>query len=612
MAIYIGRKKIGEIKLGNRKVNTIHKGADLIYQAPKDDTFKFTIDTTLTTGGSHSDSETKSFSITFNPQVNYNNTGNFAKIEWGDGQSSYAATPYGITPSHTYANHGVYQIKISAAQPNFRGWLSGIKLQGPKIKSIDTIFPEGSFVYNSSVQTSGLSTAQPFENLFLNARNVTYIPANLFANIEYDAPFESSFYRMFSQCGWFSGEIGAFNVLKNVLAGVDLGFLASLDRGYSGLFQETFYYYAYTATSGTIPAGLFTLKNGENTKSFNGAFQDTFRNCLYNSEDATIPAGLFDGFKSMNSTDCSKMFNNTFYSYGYMSKALTIPAKLFSPIYTRSAKTLANAFDSTFRECGYMSEVGTIPAGLFENVSIATATNVSSLFNLTFNTYAYNSKKAQIPAGLFDSIYYNLGREVTFPGTFSSYGYMSEVMTIPEGLFDVVLTMPRTAYNSMFSETFRECGYMSKVATIPASLFSKMASANGTNFRSMFYYTFADYGGRSTAMTIPEGLFSAVNTTNGDEFTNMFYGTFYTRLYHEPVELQDVFAGMPNMDWVNAYTANGDSVLAQTFSTRAGAWLTGEANTVLKHFNFTPSGRTNMFMLQENLSDYETIDINWK
>ena len=76
--------------------------------------------------------------------------------------------------------------------------------------------------------------------------------------------------------------------------------------------------------------------------------------------------------------------------------------------------------------------------------------------------------------------------------------------------------------------------------------------------------------------------------------------------------MKDVFDGMTDFSWADA--SNVATKLNEMFL----GWqniqdaTVGAASTILQHFNFTPSADTNMFRNRTNLTDYNTINANWK
>ena len=110
--------------------------------------------------------------------------------------------------------------------------------------------------------------------------------------------------------------------------------------------------------------------------------------------------------------------------------------------------------------------------------------------------------------------------------------------------------------------------------------------------------------------SIPAGLFSHISIQEGADVSNTFNRTFGNISAPESFELVDIFAGMPSFSWATA--DNASSALGYMLYTGVGSFLTGSASTILQHFPFTPTSRTYMFQNQNELSDYETINDNWK
>ena len=72
---------------------------------------------------------------------------------------------------------------------------------------------------------------------------------------------------------------------------------------------------------------------------------------------------------------------------------------------------------------------------------------------------------------------------------------------------------------------------------------------------------------------------------------------------------------MSDFSWATANNASSlfDSMFYQVYvDTVHYPHISGQASTILQHFNFTPASDTNMFQNQTSLTDYATINANWK
>lgn len=118
-----------------------------------------------------------------------------------------------------------------------------------------------------------------------------------------------------------------------------------------------------------------------------------------------------------------------------------------------------------------------------------------------------------------------------------------------------------------------------------------------------------------TLSEIPEGIFGTltVPASNADYIFREVFITVSPDGTNTTV-LKDPFYGMVDFSWATASTIN--KYIFGMFETRQ--WpgynyrLSGSASTVLQHFNFDPASRSEMFANQDQLTDYNTINTNWK
>ena len=373
----------------------------------------------------------------------------------------------------------------------------------------------------------------------------------------------------------------------------------------------------------TISDGLFLVSNTTNGTDFTSMFQQTFENCKIKNGTG-IPSALFSTIDTTNGTTFTNMFQGMF-NYPTAGYYGGIPSGLFDTIKTPNGRYFSGMFSSTFRMIS--CRTGTIPAGLFDEIVTTNGTDFSSMFSSTFyaafrqynaTSPGYGSTTAKIPAGLFDSIDITYATYVSsmFASTFEKLSLCTDSDIIPSGLFATIDTAGKTNLSSMFHSTFSFVS-LTRGLTIPSNLFSAIDLSSATNCSGMFQFTFSE----TVPDTIPQGLFGFSMNTNNITTTNMFNGTFRKTestavyiTYHGT--LTDVFDGMSSFSWATA--ANVNSCLYQMFyyggagTTTANAQLNGTANDVLQHFNFAPTNDTNMFAGQTLLTDYATINTNWK
>ena len=162
-------------------------------------------------------------------------------------------------------------------------------------------------------------------------------------------------------------------------------------------------------------------------------------------------------------------------------------------------------------------------------------------------------------------------------------------------------------FNRMFWCTYRD---RSDLENTPLTTgFFNLDTSNGDDFSGMFEECFAD-----VEVEIPTGFFSNIDTTNGTKFSNMFK-SFNERTNSTPrFQLNDVFDGMPSYNFATQANVD-DGLVTGMFAPTYGNgfnYLDGSASTVLQHFPFDPTIRTYMFNGQDRLTDYATINANWK
>lgn len=539
--LYKGNNELKNIYRGSHQISRIFKGDELIFQDLEAlYGFKFTIDTTLTSDGTHNNSDA-SFRFYGGDDTNERDR----IVYWGDGTYSDLGNNANNF-SHTYSTPGIYQIlimpKIVNGEPLYKGWLSRIRLQaenptgyngnGYKVVSIDTPYPEGSFVvyeagtwrqevidYVGAQRRHCISNG--FQNILCYLYNVQSIPLNLFDNAKVfyneGSPREGNpqmFNTAFASCGKFTN-YNVYPLAKRLIDSIDY----SKIKSFQNFFASTF-----SGVKGNIPADLFSSVQLTAPGSSYYAFQRCFSGAAYDTVDATIPTGLLPEMTITG--DCRGVFYEMFKGFGALSTSGNIPADLFSRAtlsgVTSAEQMLASAFDGAFAK----STVATIPEGLFDFLDSQPIANTKYMFGNAFSGFAPLSTVAEIPATLFAEVNTSSATagEGMFSRTFESFAVRS-THSIPAHLFDTITLGNCTNFSSLFSMTFNKAFGTAKRSTFPAGLFDNLDTSNGLNFSQTFSGTFYQCG-FVTGTEIPSGIFDSLDTSNGTNFDQMFSVTF--------------------------------------------------------------------------------------
>ena len=359
-------------------------------------------------------------------------------------------------------------------------------------------------------------------------------------------------------------------------------------------------FYKIKSIDKPFPENGFVVGFSNNDDYFKNEMSHAILYAWVNLESA--PDGLFDNAKfkehvSINfSSYAYAVFNGAF--YGCAKNTGLNVFELAKPLFEKfNNEWVANYpdqgyFASLFRYAFAYTSTPAVSAGLF-NIDTSNNRAFDNMFSYAF----YNSGVNTIPAGVFSL---NTSKGEDFAAMFQNTFDNTSLTTIPADLFPLDTTNG-TNFSSMFSSTFDN----TSLTTIPADLFP-LDTTNGTNFSSMFSSTFF----QTRLGSIPAGLFSHISIQEGADVSNIFNWTFGNISAPESFELVDIFAGMPSFSWATA--DNASSTLGYMLYTGVGSFLTGSASTILQHFPFTPTARTYMFQNQNELSDYETINDNWK
>lgn len=425
---------------------------------------------------------------------------------------------------------------------------------------------------------------------------------------------EGLFYKTFSTQG---GEYTRYTTTETPIpADLFYGIDTSNTTDFTDMFRETF-------DAGMFRAGIPDLFSHLNTSSgvkFSGMFSGTFRSAAAPS----IPDTLFSAIDTTNGTDFKEMFLSTFSNACVYSTTVTFPEHIFDFLDTSNATNMYGMFQSTFNSAFSKSTVAEIPATLFQNLVTTNVTDFRNIFASTFN-YAFASAAPSIPAGLFSKLDVSNATYVAYAFNNTFYHCFktntTKTFTIPATLFQKFCqTLPSsvTSLSSLFKSTFFDFCMRDVVVTIPATLFAGMNTSNVTNFYQTFCETFQGIN----VAEIPLGLLGGFDFTSGTNFSDTFsimFNTYtgsqmpsgQTITYH--TVFNDIFDGMVDFSWANASNANQmfRIMLAKSNASINDASV-GNASDILQHFNFIPNQRTSMFYGRTNLTDYATINDNWK
>lgn len=524
-------------------------------------------------------------------------------------------------------------------QQCFANWNTGAQ---PFAMNWDTIPAD---LFSNLDTTNGENFNSMFSSTFSNNGTSTTtgtIPAGLFDFLK--TSNGTNFSSMFSGC--FS-----YCFPNSTSATIPAGLFDSLDTSngtnFGSMFYSTFNSFAPKSTTGTIPSGLFGSLDTTSGTNFVSMFERAFYSAFPKSTTASIPSGLFDHINMTGATSAQNMFAycfNSFVDNTSRTNNFVIPSGLFSSLNTQNCTNFSGMFQDVFQSIHVNSTADVVlPEHLFD-VDTTNGVNFSNMFSWAL----YYTHCHSIPATLFSSLDTTNGN--SFQGMFNACFGQSRFSTIPATLFASLDTSNGTNLASMFSRTFE----LLPLTAIPATLFSSINTSNATSTSSMFDSCFERSGVLNTILPIPDTLFSSIDVSNVPNVSGMFQrtfgsvycktyptgifggidlspingtpknvsGIFTTTFYYDGISayargqgdwiMADVFDGMTDFSWATA--ANASSALRSMFSfSRNSADLTiGSASTILQHFNFIPDARTYMFMDRVNLTDYATINDNWK
>lgn len=542
---------------------------------------------------------------------------------------------------------GIFDFLDTSSGTNFSGMFSACFANDsagtqPFAMNWDTI-PANLFANIDTTNGTNFSSMFNFTFSFNgNSTTTGTIPAGLFDFLKTSngTNFNGMFSYTFNYC-----------FANSTSATIPSGLFDSLDTSngtnFGSMFNSTFSGMAQKSTTGTIPSGLFDSLDTTNGTSFVSMFERTFSGTFWKSTTASIPSGLFDHIDMTGATSAQNVFAYCF--GGFVDNTsrqnnFVIPSGLFSSLNTQNCTNFSGMFQYVFSNIhvGPNAEV-VLPEYLFD-VNTANGVNFTGMFSSAL----YFTHYTALPATTFASL--NTTNGNNFQEMFSVCFGGGRISTIPATLFAPLDTANGSVFTQMFYRTFESL----PLTAIPATLFSPIDTGNATNTSGMFKTCFNMSGVRNTVLTIPNTLFSSIDVSNVPNVRGMFEGTFrsvYCKTYPtgifggidlSPINgtpknvsnifastfyydgrdaiagmqgdwtMADVFDGMTDFSWATA--ANASSALGSMFSfNRNVADLTvGSASTILQHFNFTPNNDTNMFKDRVNLTDYATINDNWK
>lgn len=497
------------------------------------------------------------------------------------------------------------------------------------------------------VKTTGVyDFSNTFQNTFsraLNSSSLCTIPEGLFDFLDTSNAQTTSY--MFNATFSDTGRWGS--IPETLFSSVDMRNVVNA----TAMFLATFSGYGANNEQGVIPAGLFSSLNTPNVTTTSNMFASTFYQTFKNSKVSTLPSKMFASIDMTNVKDASSMFRRTFGLCCQYTTVGSIPADLFYGLDTSGVEKMGQMFAGTFETCFANSYLDvTVPANLFASFDTSSCTEFQSMFAGTFSSlngqgqaiipaglfdfldmsnasgslygmfqncfsaFSYVSSPV-IPAGLFSHVQIPQGVTIAsymFSGTFGSIGRLStNPLTIPADLFSTIDTSGVQQLDSMFRDTFNS---IRNRTTIPATLFATIDLSSATNVAALFSQTFQN----TNIVAAPQGIFGSlvVPQLQQDYISSIFSYTFSSNSNitdNFTADLEDVFDGMSDFSWVDS--SNAANRIGYMFSRRLSAQqplFNGSANTVLQHFNFTPDSDTNMFQNQTNLTDYNTINANWK
>lgn len=468
--------------------------------------------------------------------------------------------------------------------------------------------PEGllDFLDTSNAQT----TINMFTSTFQNTGRLGTIPEDLFSSVDMR--------NVINATSMFSGTFNGYGY-NNEQGVIPAGLFSSLNTPNvtttSSMFLNTFYQTFYNSKVSTLPSKMFASIDMTNVKDASGMFQGTFASCCHSTTVGSIPADLFYGLDTSGVEKMGYMFANTFNNcFGNSSLDVTVPANLFSPFDTSSCTEFQSMFAGTFSGFNNQGQA-VIPAGLLDFLDMSNASgSLYGMFQSCFASFSYASSPV-IPAGLFSHVQIPQGVTNTvnmFDGTFRGIGRRStNSLAIPATLFSTIDTSGVQQLNNMFSNTF---GSIRNRTTVPATLFATIDLSSATNVAALFQNTFQN----TNIVAAPQGIFGGlvIPQLQLAKISGIFVNTFSfdsNITGNLTADLEDVFDGMSSFSWIDS--SNAATIIGYMFSRRTSAQqplYNGSASTVLQHFNFTPNSDTNMFQNQTNLTDYATINANWK
>ena len=501
----------------------------------------------------------------------------------------------------------IFQVNTSAGT-NFSGMFTETFSRPNYAFPLSFTIPED--LFDSFDTSNGTDFSGMFSGCFANTGSkatTAVVPEKLFWGL--DTSNGTNFSQMFSRTFQEFGKVAKPVAIPEAL-------FSHLDTSngtdFSEMFASTFSNFGNSDNLTTsLPEDLFDLDTS-NGINFSGMFSNCFNQAYRNNSVCAVPA-LFKHLNTSNGTNFSRMFCSLFY-WGLYQGAHEFASDLFSHLNTQNGVNFNQMFSNAFCSVKFKDEP--FPATFFD-LDTSNGTNFGGMFSSCFSWT--NLKIRNLPDGLFSMDTSN-GKDFTsmFAGTFTqcSVGAFDISVVIPIPKLFAIDTSSGENFNQMFYGTFASVGYpnyyYSKLS-IPVGMFSTIDTASGTNLNQMFYNTFG-----SGIAGIPAGLFGGLTISPTATVTSMFSYTF--SIYNPPAsggditnaDLYDIFQGMSDFSWATA--ANANSVFYGMFHSRngGGTKLVGSASTVLQHFNFIPNADTDMFYNQTNLTDYATIDNNWK
>lgn len=478
----------------------------------------------------------------------------------------------------------------------------------------------------SHVDTSNAtSTRYMFKQTFAGYRNKATtggIPAGLFDTIV--TPNVTDVVGMY-YCTFYdtATNLSVYDVPSGLFDSLDISHCTDITELFYQTFNAQGGYVQGSTEHNSVPDDIFANLDTSNVVTFAAAFYAPFRG-------GGFKTGIPSGFMSNIDTRNGKNFGQAFYGLFKYADAPSIPSNVLDFVDTSNGTNFNGTFAETFYNACYSSTTASIPSGVFDNIDTSNGTTFSGMFSNTFG-YFCNNVTPSIPAALFDFLDMTNATNTSdmFRGTFqrayrnNTVNPTISTFTIPAALFSKVKAVGNAS--GMFQETFTALCRAAYALVIPNTLFSTIDTTGIKNVSNMFSGTFKN----NIVTEIPQGIFGGLDFSSATSLNNVFYYAFgidtsinaYYPQYAHPLDtvINDPFDGMTYFGWCTAANAHQrlgyfyylDDSLVTSYRNFVDQSV-GSASTILQHFNYDPTNRTSAFRNRAGLTDYATINANWK